>query len=314
MKMANAFFAMLAMVGTVLTQSADAALLDTAIAQWQFSAFETLGTGTNGTGVLTANRNNTGTLNDVRDLNGNQSWLTRYFNGGANGSTVGNAVLAADVQAVNSDLKSLNANTGTNYLIRDLSVLGDELIPTANTSYTVFARVFDPTFSGVDDIFRVGDWNSATNNYYALQTNSGVARFVTRGASEVADSILTGPTLSASTWYDITGVFDSGAQSLTLYVYDPKTGLQVGTTATLSSLAYTSLASGSSGNNTRNGGMYFTTGIANGTNDGARADLVAVWNTNLTQNEVASLSAVPEPSSFAMLLFGMIGMWLLRRK
>lgn len=295
----------------------EAAVLDSAIAQWQFAEYETLGTGVAGMGTATVDQNETGTLNDVRDLNGNQSWMTRYFNGSATGATVGNNISGGQVKAVTSDYKSVNANTGSNYLIRNLSGSGEELIPTTNTSYTVFARVFDPVFNGIDDIFHVGAWSSATTNYYGLQTNNGTARFLTRGAGQGADSVLSGPTLVTNKWYDITGVFDSLAQSMTLYVYDPQTGLQVGSTTTLGSLGFSSLTAGSSGNSTRNGGMFFAPAFANGDNDGARADLVAVWNTALSQNQVASLSAlppVPEPSTAGMLLLGVIGMAGIRRR
>lgn len=219
------------------------------------------------------------------------------------------------MQAVNTDLKALNANSGSNYLIRNLSGTGEELIPTTNTSYSVFARVYDPVFNGIDDIFHVGAWSSATTNYYGLQTNNGAARFLVRGAGQGADAILAGPALTASKWYDITGVYDSAAQSMTLYVYNPQTGLQVGSTATLGSLGFSSLEAGSSGNGTRNGGMFFSPSFANGNNDGARADLVAVWNSALTQSQVASLSAlpVPEPSTAGVLLLGMLGLARMRR-
>lgn len=316
MKKALASIVLFCAICVSFINSAKAALLDTAIAQWQFSATETLGSGIAGTGTLTANRDNTGTLNDVRDLNGNQSWLTRYFSGAANGSTLGNPILPAQVLAINSDLKSLNANTGSNFLIRDLSVSGDELIPTTNTSYTVFARVFDQTFSGVDDIFHVGAWSDPNDNYYALQTNGGAAQFRVRGLGQGADSILAGPVLTANKWFDITGVYDSAAQAMTLYVYDPQTGLQVGSTVSLGALGFSSLKSGSAGNNTRNGGMFFSPSFTNGTNDGARADLVAVWNIALTQGEIASLSALPpapEPSTAVLLLIGLVGTAAVRR-
>jgi hypothetical protein len=285
--------------------------LDSAIAVWQFAELLNPNADVNNTDfnrVQDLTNTNVGS-NTQSDLTKNATQFTT-----SNALTVGNAATGA-IAAANSDhLVARDDNSATSFLIRDLGTGGnastEELVPDPNTSYTLFARVRYSSFNGVDDAIRVGDWDTATESY-GLEMSSGKALFSTTGPTGSEQQLLHGTTLSTDTWYDVTGVFTSLTAitgSVTLYVFDPNTGLPVGVPAT-ASVAFGSLRNVNTGGfNHLNALVYSAPSDANGPNQGAEMDLAAVWNTALSAEQVAALSAlptlVPEPTAMSLLALG----------
>lgn len=250
-----------------------------------------------------------------------------YSDLAVNNSAVSGVAAAAPIMAKNSDGRVLdsgdgtvNSNTGGSPSQGWAGILnptsGGELYPQADTSLSVFARVrWTDTFNwqpqpyssdvGVDDIIRFGDGGNRGRDWYALEllveggdeATQAKAQFVTTGKGNPSeDHVVHDSLLNLDTWYDITGVFDADAQTATIYVYDPMTGQPIGTPKTLSGLGYSSLEDA-----TANLLMFVTSGFSNGPQPGAQMDLAAIWHRALAPDEVARLSAVPEPSSLALL-------------
>ncbi len=185
----------------------------------------------------------------------------------------------------------------------------EKFTDTARGSLTMFARVYFPSFSGVDDIWRVGKGScSGTGlgfggqDMYALEFSNRYARFVVSADGQIdgseSETIATHSSyLSTYKWYDITGVFTAdpdttnpAAQgSLTVYVYDPVTGSQVGTKKTIA-VNFDSLETGFAGDIDNNILFFESPCNVNGTNSYARMETAALWNRALSDEEVACLS------------------------
>lgn len=111
--------------------------------------------------------------------------------------------------------------------------------------------------------------------------------------------------LQASAWYDISMRFDP-SNVLRIDLYDPMTGTlldSMETTANVPASISTSNSIGSgyfqvgSINNGSGGSSYI---VPNGT----LIESAAVWNSYLSDDQIRSLSAVPEPRSISMLMMG----------
>lgn len=241
-----------------------------------------------------------------------------------NNTATAGQTAASFINARNSDNKVLDSgagyaasNTGSFPSQGWAGILSPnaELYPILNTSLSVFARVrwtgqFNDqpqsgTDVGVDDIIRFGNVSNRDKDWYALQlrvpgsgeSTTAYAQFVTTGKGNASENaVVHGSPLSLNTWYDITGVFDSATQMTTIYVYDPQTGLAVGTPVSLG-VGYSSLE-----NLSANLLLFVTASFTNGPQPGAQMDLAALWMRALSAEEVAGLSAVPEPSTFALLV------------
>ncbi|MCS7304775.1 MAG: LamG domain-containing protein [Thermoguttaceae bacterium] len=251
-----------------------AGLMDEAVAVWQFRA--------------------------ATDSNGAESNFTPNGN-----FTVGNTNNTGAVQALNSDRYAANEGAGNSW--GELASLSSdhELVRAAGGSLTMFARVRLEQFNGVDDVWRVGASGSAAQDTYALELYNGRPRFVLTGAGNASETILLhGETLQTNTWYDLTGVFNATAGTMTLYVYSPVTGTMIGQPVT-SSVSFSTLATFSSMN------LLFLEAPSNfnGTNVGGQLELAILWNRALSPEEVALLSlVVPEPSTSVLVMLGMVGL------
>jgi hypothetical protein len=125
--------------------------------------------------------------------------------------------------------------------------------------------------------------------------------------------------LSANTWYDISLRFDP-SKSLRIDLYDPATGSLLETLETTSNIPASIVTTNSIGN-----GYFQVGGINNGSGgsswlvpDGTLIEAAGVWNRVLTDGEIASLSAIPEPASASLaigscVLAGSLALALRRR-
>lgn len=240
---------------------------------------------------------------DPSDSNGGES----NFNISGN-FTVGNTNNTAQILALNSDRYAANEGNTPSWGEKPGLSSTHELVTAANGSLTMFARVRLEQFNGVDDIWRVGDTGYADRDTYGLEFYNGRPRFVLTGAGNGSEtSLLYGETLQPDTWYDITGVFDATAGTMTLYVYSPLTGTQIGQPVT-QPVTFSSLQTFSMMN------LLFLEAPSNfnGTNVGGQLELAALWMRALSPEEVALLSlVVPEPTSMALAAMGMLGLMLL---
>ncbi|EIP99126.1 hypothetical protein OpiT1DRAFT_03630 [Opitutaceae bacterium TAV1] len=109
--------------------------------------------------------------------------------------------------------------------------------------------------------------------------------------------------LSANTWYDISLRFDP-SKSLRIDLYDPTTGSLLDTLETTSNIPASISTTNSIG-----AGYFQIGGINNGSSGSAWAmpagtliEAAGVWNRVLTNEEIMSLSAIPEPATASLLV------------
>ncbi len=231
---------------------------------------------------------------DVADANGPPH--SDFVHDPATGMNVNQDVLGGPILALNSDQKAID-DQKAGYIYMPNIVDGHELLPTGGV--TLFARVNFNSFDGVDDVFsmhREFVENFDLDHIYGLEFLNAVPQFSVHGAGvagRVNDELNFAAPLSTNTWYDITGVFDPGVDTgdgqgaVSLYVYDPQTGSQVGATATMA-VPYDALEIIPV--NFWESLVFETPWNVHGVND-AQMDLTAVWDRALTQAEVAGLSA-----------------------
>ncbi|AHF91019.1 hypothetical protein OPIT5_13165 [Opitutaceae bacterium TAV5] len=123
--------------------------------------------------------------------------------------------------------------------------------------------------------------------------------------------------LSANTWYDISLRFDP-SKSLRIDLYDPTTGSLLDTLETTSGIPASISTTNSIG-----AGYFQIGGINNGSSGSAWAvpagtliEAAGVWNRVLTNEEIMSLSAIPEPAAASLVagLCVLAGCLALRRR
>lgn len=122
-------------------------------------------------------------------------------------------------------------------------------------------------------------------------------------------------TLSAGTWYDISLRYEPSV-SLTVDLYDPGTGTLLESISSTTNIPASLNTSNSIGS-----GYFQLGGINNGSSgsawvvpSGTLVEAAGVWGTALTNTEIASLSAIPEPSHAAGLTGAVILMGALSRR
>ena len=147
--------------------------------------------------------------------------------------------------------------------------------------------------------FTVGDGTCAMNPagaYGIFASTDGNPAFdigdsVNDGESDVVttESISLGQNLDEGRWYDITGRWDPVAGTISIDVYDPDTGLLVGSNSAASSI--TSINMDVLGNEH---GTWVTPCAASGytANGTDNIEVQAVWQTALSDGDVAALSAI----------------------
>ncbi len=160
--------------------------------------------------------------------------------------------------------------------------------------------------SGVLTLFAQGDASDLIS-YYLQSKDSGGYELTSTYNNENAYFAL-----DANTWYDITGVFesiDADSGKLSLYAYDSVDG-------SLLAAASADVDYGQLSQNASELLIFETYGTNWGTQFGS-LDYAGVWASALTADQIAGLSGqavVPEPSSWALLIFGAAGLvWFKRR-
>lgn len=224
---------------------------------------------------------------------------------------IGDTANTETILAENSDGFTCSEGSGTSF--GEFTDLPSTLHDTAAGSMTMFARVRFTAFSGIDDIWRMGQGDCSAypgtkpgfggQETFALELINGKPRFVVSSDGQIRGSefetiVTHSTTLQTNKWYDITGVFTADPDlnnpeaqgTLKIYIFDPLTAEQVGTVATLAvdfdaletdwNVVYSGL------------NVLFLEApcSANGTNTGAQIELAALWNHPLDEDKIAMLS------------------------
>ncbi|PAW78604.1 MAG: hypothetical protein B9S32_06695 [Verrucomicrobia bacterium Tous-C9LFEB] len=186
------------------------------------------------------------------------------------------------------------------------------------TAQTFWLRV---NFSSVSGTMALMDRSRAVNGQRGISlqmTDGHLAGYASSdGTTYEAQLYSTSSyTLLANTWYDVALRYDP-SNELRIDLYDPTTGLLLQSRVLTTNVpAQISTASGI-------GSGYFQIGsLNNGSSgsafvmpDGSMIEAAGVWNRYLSDAELASLSAAPEPATLSMLLFsGTLGTLLFRKK
>lgn len=176
-----------------------------------------------------------------------------------------------------------------------------------------------------DDFIRAGARGNASTNYSLAAYNGELVFYCNTSDGQFKTFYLvnndnTHFTLDTGKWYDLTAIFDPGVTgvndtSISLYAYDPTTG------DLLASYVHDNLDFDS----LRTGGASFLLMEVpwndHGNSDGYM-DFAGAWNTILSPEQIAALSglaakanaAVPEPSTWTLLILSAVGLMFFRRK
>jgi len=129
------------------------------------------------------------------------------------------------------------------------------------------------------------------------------------GESYFSENVSLGQMLDENRWYDITGRFDPVAGTISIDVYDPMTGLSVGSASQATSISEIPMET------LGNEHAHWVTPCNDSghSNNGENTvEVSAIWQTSLSNGDVEALSAIPEPAT--MMLLGLGGLGMLRRK
>lgn len=248
-----------------------------------------------------------------------KSETSPWTNPTANGSfAIGVATEPNALSAENSDGFACQEGAGTSF--GEITDIPAALNDAAAGSMTMFARIRFASFSGIDDIWRMGKGAcSAANGLgfggqetFALELSSGRPRFVVSSDGQVLGSefetmITHATTLQADKWYDVTGVFTADPDTdnpeaqgtLKIYIFDPLTAEEVGSSVSLA-VDFDALETDWTADYSRMNVLFLEAPCnGNETNTDAQIELAALWSRLLDYNEIASLSIpVSEPPYF----------------
>lgn len=200
---------------------------------------------------------------------------------------------------------------------------GSTVLKTSDPSFriggaqTFWMRV---NFSSVTGTFALMDRSRAVNSQrgISLQMFNGRLQAYASSDGQTYEAQLGSSTsylLSAGTWYDISLRYEPSV-SLTVDLYDPGTGMLLDSITTTTNIPASISTSNSIGS-----GYFQLGGINNGSAgsawvfpSGTLVEAAGVWNTALSNADLASLSAIPEPSRAASLAGAMMLMGAMVRR
>lgn len=175
------------------------------------------------------------------------------------------------------------------------------------TAQTFWLRV---NLSSVTGTFALMDRSRSTNGQrgISLQMTDGHLGAYASSDGQTYEAQFYSSTsyaLQANTWYDVALRYNPSTE-LRIDLYDPTTGLL------LQSRSLTTNVPAQISTTSSIGSGYFQVGSLNAGSsgsslvlpDGSMIESAGVWNRYLSDTEIAGLSAVPEPTSLSMLLFG----------
>ena len=216
------------------------------------------------------------------------------------------------------------SNTYAGKAITELSSVGLD-------SFSLATRVKMDSFktgaNAYDDLIRSGTRGQNNAHYSLSYTDGGKALFYGNVNGEYREyffnsidsetNAVTPVLFDANKWYDMFVTFEKGdddnPSTLTLYAFDSITGEEVATTVyeLEGSAAFHS-------NNGEGDFLLFEVPYNDHGNSNGYMDYAGVWNYVLTESQLQSLltnaTAVPEPSTWALMALGVIVLFLRKRK
>ncbi len=188
---------------------------------------------------------------------------------------------------------------------------GAEVLKTSDAAFriggsqTFWMRVNFGTVPTSGNVGLIGRTRANNGNRgIALQMVNGRLQGVLSETGQTYNVILNSTyDMLANTWYDVSLTFDAGT-SLRIDIFNPVTGLLLSSASQTLNIPTSVSTAGSIA-----AGYFQISGINAGSSgsswllpNGTKVEAAGVWSTALTSEQLASLSAIPEPASAAAAL------------